>query len=70
MKFIDANIPFQTTNDKIALQPLTTPTELVYSVDGTTWTSWKDKIMDNNVVITNIPRGLYMRLSDPCVITD
>lgn len=70
MKNLEPNEIFQTTSDKIALQTLTTPVELFYSVDGTTWTIWKDKITDYNVVITNIPIGLYLRLSDPCVITD
>ena len=70
MKELKANEIFQTTSDKIALQTLTTPAELVYSVDGTTWTGWKDQITENNVVISNIPIGLYMRLSADCIITD
>lgn len=70
MKIIDANTPFQTPNDKIALQISTVPATLSYSVDNTVYTAWKDQITENNTVITNIPRGLYMKLDAPCVITD
>lgn len=70
MNNITANTPFQTTADKIALQTLTVPATLSYSVDCITWTQWKEQINDNNVVINNIPLGLYLRVDQDCIITD
>lgn len=70
MRIIDANIPFQTPNDKIALQITDVPATLTYSVDNTVYTVWKEQITENNTVITNIPRGLYLKLDAQCIITD
>lgn len=70
MKIIDANIPFQTTNDKIAIQITDVPANLAYSVDNIVYTDWKDQITEINTVITNIPRGLYLKLDAQCIITD
>lgn len=70
MRELKANKVFQTTSDKIALQTLTIPAKLEYSVDAVTWTVWKEQITENNVVISNIPVGLYIKLNQDCVITD
>lgn len=70
MKELDANEIFQTTSDKIALLTFNTPADLFYSVNGINWTIWKDQITENNVVISNIPKGLYLYLTKPCIITD
>ena len=70
MRTITANTPFQTPNDKIALQVSTTPATLSYSVDNKTYTKWNDQITENNAVITNCPIGLYMKLDVDCIITD
>lgn len=70
MRIIDANTPFQTPNDKIALQVSTVPATLSYSVDNTVYTTWKEQITENNAVITNCPIGLYLKLDQNCIITD
>lgn len=70
MRIIDANTPFQTPNDKIALQVSTVPATLSYSVDNTVYTAWKEQITENNAVITNCPIGLYLKLDQDYIITD
>ena len=43
--------------------------KLSYSVDGSTWTDWPEKITDDNNVISNIPRYMYLKFSQDVVIT-
>ena len=40
-----------------------------YSVDGSTWTDWPENIKENNNVIANIPRYVYLKFSQDVVIT-
>ena len=41
-----------------------------YSVDGETWTEWSDNLTDENNVISNIPRYMYLKFSQDVVITE
>ena len=43
---------------------------LSYSVDGSTWTDWPENITDDNNVISNIPRYMYLKFSQDVVITE
>lgn len=43
--------------------------KLSYSVDGSTWTDWPEKITEDNNVISNIPRYMYLKFSQDVVIT-
>lgn len=70
MKNIPANTPFQTTADKICALTETTPAHLLFSVDGNTYTQWSDAIQENNVVISNIPVGTFLKFDQDAVITD
>lgn len=44
--------------------------KLSYSVDGKTWTDWPENITDDNNVISNIPRYMYLKFSQDVVITE
>ena len=44
--------------------------KLSYSVDGSTWTDWPENITDDNNVISNIPRYMYLKFSQDVVITE
>lgn len=44
--------------------------KLSYSVDGNTWTDWPENITDDNNVISNIPRYMYLKFSQDVVITE
>ena len=44
--------------------------KLSYSVDGRTWTDWPEIITDDNNVISNIPRYMYLKFSQDVVITE
>lgn len=70
-KEFKANIPFQTSNNEIAVL-FTTPgaVTLQYSVDGVTWTDWSTTLSDANCVIANIPNGLYLKFSSDGKYTD
>ena len=43
---------------------------LSYSVDGETWTDWPENMTDDNNVISNIPRYMYLMFSQDVVITE
>ena len=43
---------------------------LSYSVDGETWTDWPENMTDDNNVISNIPRYMYLKFSQDVVITE
>ena len=43
---------------------------LSYSVDGETWTEWSENMTDENNVISNIPRYMYLKFSQDVVITE
>ena len=40
-----------------------------YSVDGNTWTQHPTTLTDDNNVISNIPRYMYLKFSQDVVIT-
>lgn len=41
-----------------------------YSVDGETWTAWPDNLTDENNVIANIPRYMYLKFGQDVEITE
>ena len=41
-----------------------------YSVDGNTWTQHPTTLTDNNNVIANIPRYMYLKFSQDVAITE
>ena len=41
-----------------------------YSVDGETWTLWPENLTDENNVIANIPRYMYLRFGQDVEITE
>ena len=41
-----------------------------YSVDGETWTAWENNLTDDNNVIANIPRYMYLKFSQDVEITE
>lgn len=43
--------------------------KLSYSVDGSTWTDWPENMTEDNNVIANIPRYMYLKFSQDVVIT-
>ena len=69
---IEANKPTQINSDKVGV--LVKGSEInctvSYSVDGNTWTDWPEKITDDNNVISNIPRYMYLKFSQDVVITE
>ena len=70
MKHIEAGKPFQVTGDKIAVQLASYPTTLHYTVDAEQgWTDWSEQITEKNVVINNIPRGLFLKFDVDVTIT-
>lgn len=44
--------------------------KLSYSVDGSTWTDWPENMTDDNNVISNIPRYMYLKFSQDVIITE
>ena len=70
MKHIEAGKSFQVAGDKIAVQLSTYPTTLHYTVDAAQgWTDWTEQITEKNVVINNIPRGLFLKFDVDVTIT-
>lgn len=70
MKHIEAGKPFQVAGDKIAVQLASYPTTLHYTVDAVQgWTDWSEQITEKNVVINNIPRGLFLKFDVDVTIT-
>lgn len=51
-------------------EPVPVDCTLSYSVDGSTWTEWPDNLTDDNNVISNIPRYMYLKFSQDVVITE
>ena len=41
-----------------------------YSVDGETWTAWEENLTDDNNVIANIPRYMYLKFGQDVEITE
>ena len=70
MKHIEAGKAFQVAGDKIAVQLASYPTTLHYTVDAAQgWTDWPEQITEQNVVINNIPRGLFLKFDVDVTIT-
>ena len=70
MKHIEAGKSFQVAGDKIAVQLASYPTTLHYTVDAAQgWTDWSEQITEKNVVINNIPRGLFLKFDVAVTIT-
>ena len=70
MKHIKAGESFQVAGDKIAVQLASYPTTLHYTVDAAQgWTDWSEQITEKNVVINNIPRGLFLKFDIDVTIT-
>lgn len=70
MKHIEAGKPFQVAGNKIAVQLASVPTTLHYTVDAAQgWTDWSEQITEKNVVINNIPRGLFLKFDVDVTIT-
>lgn len=77
---ISANTATQVNANLIGVQvrPVSTEGEgtgsvdctLSYSVDGSTWTDWPENMTDDNNVISNIPRYMYLKFSQDVVITE
>lgn len=69
---IEANKPTQINSDKVGV--LVKGSEInctvSYSVDGNTWTQHPTTLTDNNNVIANIPRYMYLKFSQDVVITE
>lgn len=61
MKEYVANEPFQVASDKIIVRVDSIPAVLSYSADGSVWTDYVGSIDSDNVIITDIPRGAYLR---------
>lgn len=58
----------KSVDDEIVTEPLECYVQ--YSVDGETWTDWPDPLTDDNNVICNIPRYMYLKFSQDVVITE
>ena len=70
MKHIEAGKPFQVAGDKIAVQLASYPTTLHYTVDTEQGrTDWSEQSTEKNVVINNIPRGLFLKFDVDVTIT-
>lgn len=71
MKHIAAGTSFQVASGKIAVQLAVYPTTLHYTVDAEQgWSDWSEQLTEQNVVINNIPRGLFLRFDVDVTITD
>lgn len=57
----------KSVDDEIVTDPIECYVD--YSVDGETWTTWPDPLTDENNVISNIPRYMYLKFSQDVVIT-
>lgn len=58
----------KSVDDEIVTDPINCTVS--YSVDGETWTDWPDPLTDENNVINNIPRYMYLKFSQDVVITE
>ena len=74
-KNIKANTATQVNSNLIGVRILPGEGEGVncvvsYSVDGETWTEHPTTLTDDNNVISNIPRYMYLKFSQDVVITE
>lgn len=69
---INANTATQVNADKIGVLVIgdAPACTVSYSVDGNTWTQHPTTLTDNNNVIANIPRYMYLKFSQDVAITE
>ena len=58
----------KSVDDEIVTDPINCTVS--YSVDGETWTDWPTLLTDENNVIANIPRYMFLRFSQDVEITE
>lgn len=58
----------KSVDDEIVTDPISCTVS--YSVDGETWTDWPERLTDDNNVISNIPRYMYLMFGQDVVITE
>ena len=58
----------KSVDDEIVTDPIYCTVS--YSVDGVTWTDWPEALTDDNNVIANVPRYMYLRFGQDVVITE
>ena len=73
-KYVKADEPTQVNSNLIGVQIIhreNQPVDCVvsYSVDGVTWTDVATTLVEDNNVIGNIPRYVYLMFSQDVVIT-
>ena len=73
-KYVKADEPTQVNSNLIVVKVIHTegvPVDCVvsYSVDGETWTDVATVLVEDNNVIGNIPRYVYLKFSQDVVIT-
>ena len=51
-------------------EPIPVDCSVSYSVDGKTWTNWTDNLTDENNVIANVPRYMYLKFGQDVEITE
>lgn len=69
---INKDTATQVNADKIGVLVIgdTPACTVSYSVDGNTWTQHPTTLTDNNNVIANIPRYMYLKFSQDVAITE
>ena len=69
---INKDTATQVNTDKIGVLVIgdTPACSVSYSVDGNTWTQHPTTLTDNNNVIANIPRYMYLKFSQDVAITE
>ena len=69
---INKDTATQVNADKIGVLVIgdTPACTVSYSVDGNTWTQHSSTLTDNNNVIANIPRYMYLKFSQDVAITE
>ena len=51
-------------------EPIPVDCTVSYSVDGKTWNEWNENLTDENNVIANVPRYMYLKFSQDVEITE
>jgi len=74
-RFIEKDKPTQVNSDKIGVQVVTTETgeiacQVSYSIKGDVFTTVTPTLTDENNVICNIPRYVYLKFSQDVEITE
>ena len=74
-KYIKADEPTQVNSNLIGVKVVHTEDVIInctvsYSVDGETWTDVPTVLTEDNNVIGNIPRYMYLKFSQDVIITE